>query len=154
MRELPLSKGYVALVDDEDFERVRHIHWHAKLAKQLYVYGRSNTHGLLHRFILGVTDPGVHVDHQDGNTLDNRRENLRIASPKENVRSRHRVNGRSGVRGVRFDHRKWRGSKRWYAYITVDRRRISIGNFATLDEASAARRAATRKYFGEFSGTV
>lgn len=104
MREITLSKGKVAIVDDEDFERVSQFNWYASQESRnglkCYAVRRAlkgepdyrpgrKTKIRLHRWILGLpalpTD-GMVVDHKNGNSLDCRRENLEIVTQQENMR--------------------------------------------------------------------
>jgi hypothetical protein len=85
-KEIPLTQGKVAVVDEEDFDRLNKHKWYAcKNGNTFYALRKSNVNGkrltiLMHREILGLKpgDPGV--DHRDGNGLNNRRKNLRLAS--------------------------------------------------------------------------
>lgn len=127
----------VALVDAADADQVAH-RWH--LTAQGYAGRRVTRDGrrtivLLHRELLGLThgDPRQ-GDHIDGNRLDCRRTNLRIATPAQNSQNRAPVGGSSRHRGVCF-HKQ---SGRWMAYGQVERRREYLGLHATEDDAAAA----------------
>lgn len=93
---------------------------------------------LLHRIIVGrmIGRPlqvGEMVDHLNRNTQDNRRSNLRLATPGDNARNTSlRKDNRSGVPGV-FWHE---GQKRWLAYVNHNGRRINLGSFVDKDEAA------------------
>jgi len=88
------------------------------------------------------------IDHRDGNALNNRWTNLRLASHTDNAANRPRLpRNTSGLKGVSFDRR--RGT--WAAQITKEGRRYFIGRFATALEAHAAYVAAARVLFGEFA---
>lgn len=97
----------------------------------------------LHGFLM-KPPKGTHVDHINGDKLDNRRANLRVVSPSQNQANRHRLNknNTSGVRGVT------RRGSRWIAQIMVDRRALYLGTFATPEEAVLVRREAELQYFG------
>ncbi len=92
MAEIPLNgrSGLVTLVDDEDAPRVATKRWYAmKPARSSTVYVRAMEDGktiLLHRFIVGLDDPLLCVDHINRNGLDNRRSNLRVCTKSENSR--------------------------------------------------------------------
>jgi len=94
----------------------------------------------LGRFLLNPT-PDMVVDHINGDTLDNRRENLRIATKSENQRNR-RISGKTGVRGVGFT--KWEGPNGKY---TVQFR---IGSYDTIEEASEVAARARQILEAEF----
>lgn len=107
----------------------------------------------VHRFLVGDEIPpdGVfHVDHINGDRLDNRRSNLRVVSPQVNQINRKHLNrnNTSGHRGVSRHPRKG-AAKTWRASITVNGKHLHLGVFATLEEAVAVRRAAERVHFPE-----
>lgn len=91
----------------------------------------------LHRVLMRAPK-NVLVDHRNGVRHDNRRENLRFATERVNSRNRHHASARSGVMGVQRLERPW--GLRYLAFVHVDRRRIHLGTFGSLDEAAAARR--------------
>lgn len=156
MKEIPLTRGYVAIVDDEDFERFGCVRWAALVTKRAtYAQRRvgSRTNGrivLLHREIMGA-ERGMEVDHIDGDGLNNRRGNLRTCSHKDNIRSSHkwRIKTASRFKGVVFA--KWAGKKGWRASITIDRRNRHLGYFASEEEAASAYDNAARVEFGVFA---
>jgi hypothetical protein len=150
--EIPLTQGFVAKVDLEDYELVMAAGpWHVILDPAGVTYvrhsarrdGRVTTIGL-HRFLTGWPL----TDHRNGDGLDNRRANLRQATPQENARNatRNRKNT-SGFKGVCWakSHSKWR------AKIGVNGRRRHLGYFATAEDAARAYDAAAREHFGEFA---
>jgi hypothetical protein len=93
-------------------------------------------------------DPAVMVDHEDGNKLNNRWTNLRLATNGENIcNSRLRRDNRSGVKGVIWEADR----ERWLAYITVNGRNTKIGRFESLAKAKGAIIAARIRLHGEFS---
>lgn len=154
MREIPLTKGYVALVDDEDYARVAAHKWTALLAKRkdrtvVYGYRRENwdnanrkwlTMIYLHRFIMETPD-GIDVDHLDGNGLHCWRENLREATRSQNLANNRRRIGVTGYRGVALD----RGVP--FAQISSKR----IGTFKTVEAAARAYDKMAVERFGEFA---
>jgi hypothetical protein len=98
----------------------------------------------LHQFLMGVKG----VDHKDGNGLNNRRNNLRIATLSQQMyNTAKRSDNTSGVKGV------WWHAQcgKWCAQIETEGRKISLGLFATLDAAAQARHAAEVKYHGTFA---
>lgn len=153
--EILLTKGYVAHVDPQDFRLVRY-KWRARVADNGRVYAQrhrgpgdaeSPSEILMHRQILGVTDPQVDVDHADGDGLNNRRFNLREKTRAEN--SRNVVGARvdnlsSGLLGVSFNKRL----RKWHAYINFDGKRRHIGFYGTKAEASSARLAVEKELWG------
>lgn len=102
---------------------------------------------LMHRQLLGAATWGEYVDHINGNTLDNRKTNLRKCSNAENVRNQRPVRARkSRYKGVSL---KGRGT--WVARITVQYKEIYIGSFVTEREAAIAYNEAAVKHFGQFA---
>jgi hypothetical protein len=139
----------VALVDDEDFDAVSAGgKWYAKprhrtfyAARNHWLNGKS-IHVQMHGLITGLN----FVDHANGDGLDNRRVNLRVADRSQNMMNRAmNLNNKSGFKGVHKDKTRWR------AGIQVDRRRISLGGFATPEEAARAYDVAALHYFAEFA---
>jgi hypothetical protein len=152
MKTIPLTQGLVALVDDVDFDRASAHKWSATKTKT-NVYGvrkartpAGQTTQLLHRFILGVTDPEIQVDHEDHNGLNCQRNNLRKCVRGENDGNRRKARGSSQYKGV-----SWSKSKgKWRAYITIERT-VHLGYFTDEVQAALAYDAAARIRFGVFS---
>ncbi len=152
MKEIPLTRGYVAWVDDDDFDRVRKYKWQADVSRDgLRVYAittlikpeRRNIR--LHRLVLNATE-GQLVDHIGGNstTLDCRKHNLRFASKGLNAaNSKPRING-SGHRGVCFHPQ----TRKWRASFVVDGKRISLGLFTKKEDAASTVRQALQNQWG------
>jgi len=102
----------------------------------------------MHRLILSITDPCIKVDHKDRNGLNNQRNNLRLATHKQNMANRSRHKGSvSKYLGVH-----WRKDRsRWLACITKDGVPCVLGSFKSeIDAAIAYNKAATRLH-GEFA---
>jgi|SRR5271157_1721466 len=156
MKEIELSQGYVALVDDEDFESVSEFGWsaHVHLRKDdsirsVYAVRQVTPHKSqrMHRFILGVEDSAVKVDHKDHNGLNNQRYNLRTTKTQNNQNARIRPDNTSGFKGVYWNKDK----KLWQAQILVAGKRKCLGRFIDPLEAACAYDMAAVKYFGEFA---
>lgn len=155
MKQIPLTKGLFALVDDEDFEWLSASKWHAhkdhNTKDTYYAYRKhpeKNSTQAMHRIILGISDPTILIDHRNGNTLDNQRHNLRICSHAENLRNM-KLNSKntSGFKGVNF----LKDSGLWRARITYKGQRIILGHFNTAEEAAHAYNEACLTYYGEFA---
>ncbi len=146
--EIPLTRGFTCVVDSVDFDVLSEFSWVVALRPDGVARGavttlyRPKRTIYMHRFIMGAT-AGTHVDHANGDTLDNRRANLRICSPSQNMMNR-RGWGRFG-KGVKF----CRG--RYQARIQAYGRMIHLGSFLTPDEARAVYDVAAREIHGEFA---
>lgn len=163
MIEIPLTKGYITIVDDVDADLADH-RWLVLMGGVDLIYARryitvahrKSKAVLLHREVLArvLGEPLTstqHCDHINGDGLDNRRANLRLATATENARNRKiSSNNTSGVNGVCWS----RNMNRWKAYIKVSRKLLVLGYFDKLEDAAQARRTAEREYFGEFSPTL
>jgi hypothetical protein len=97
----------------------------------------------MHRFILGVTDSNVFVDHINRDTFDNRRENLRLVSREVNAQNR-KLHSNNKLKATGVIYRKDRG--KYLAYIGIKSKPVYLGYFDSIDEAMAARKAAELKY--------
>jgi hypothetical protein len=158
MKKIPLSRGMTTIIDDEDFERVSQFKWSVTCHKERTppdYYARravwqpetrKSITVLLHRFILNAP-PDKHVDHINGDGLDNRRANLRLVTPAQNQQNLKRRRGASGFRGVQYDERK----RRHYARIKVNNQKIWLGFFDNAEEAARAYDAAAVKHHGEYA---
>jgi hypothetical protein len=150
-REIPLTKGQVALVDDNDALLVSGRKWTTFGARAHRYYARTGgPDGVaMHRLIMGLArGDRREVDHINGNTLDNRRHNLRICDHRENVRNRRLGrDNTSGYKGVTFS----KGKGKWQAQIAFDGRRRHLGYFSDPQIAHAAYCASARELHGEFA---
>lgn len=99
------------------------------------VYARRSDGAFMHRIIasLGSDDRRV-VDHINGDSLDNRRANLRIVTTAGNAQNQGSRGGSSPHRGVSWD----RVRRKWMAQAQLNGRKVTIGRYATEDEAGAA----------------
>jgi len=155
--EIPLSRGLVAIVDDHDAPFVNQWKWMALKAVRKYsepVFyavrfpyqkGGPRTCIFMHRELLHAP-PGMDVDHVNSNPLDNRRDNLRLATRTQNNANRREDRNQYGFRGVAQMSGKYR------ARIQVHKKQIYTPNcYSTPEEAAAAYDSLARKYFGEFA---
>jgi hypothetical protein len=163
MKEIKLTQDKIALVDDEDYPLLSAMSWHAWYNKNngqfyahhsVYQKGKSPATVRMHHFVLGITDSSTQVDHENGNPLDNRKQNLRICDRNQNARNRTRTHKRntSGYRGiVKTTVNK---SKPWVARIQIGDRRKHLGYFYTAEEAARAFDKAAKEIYGEFCGQL
>lgn len=149
---VPLTKGYTALIDADDVPLVEDWNWHAVVgattvyaARGMSAGGKSRTI-ILHRVLISAPD-GMDVDHINGDGLDNRRANLRIATRMENLCNKSiYCNNKSGFKGVYWD----RHNKRWRSRIWLNRKQHSLGSHATAEAAHEAYVAGSARIHGEF----
>jgi hypothetical protein len=146
---VPLTQGYTAIIDAADVPLVDEHNWHAMKCKNT-VYGRTKYCKLsvfLHRLIIKAPF-GFSVDHRDGDGLNNRRCNMRIATHSQNMHNMRRgKNNTSGFKGVDFSFGKWR------ARIKIKGKKKHLGVFTSPEEAHAAYCRASKKFHGEFGRT-
>lgn len=152
MKEITLSNGMIAKVDDQDYERLSAHAWHydpkgGGYARAL-VGGRECRKLLqMHRVVMDAPE-GVQVDHINGDGLDNRRCNLRLASRSQNQQNIFVApTNQTGYKGVHWDASKGK----YRAQIMKDKRRYRLGRFDSPEEAAQAYDAAARELFGEYS---
>lgn len=142
--------GEEVLISRKDIKKVNNLKWRQHKVKT-FTYFVSHNKGVrtwLHRFILGCPK-GKFVDHRSGDTLDNRRSNLRICTHTENNRNRKiSKNNFSGYKGISISNRK---AGTWRARIMVDWKRMCLGSFKNKEEAAKAYNRAALKYYGEFA---
>lgn len=153
MKEIQLTQGKVALVDDEDYARVVAFNWYAKEPWNClgWYAARNETIGIkqqrtiyLHAFILNFPDCAF-IDHINRDTLDDQKHNLRIATTVQSAANRELPVGVSGYRGVT------RSGLYWIARIAINGNRIYLGTFDTPEEAATAYDVAALQHHGEFA---
>ena len=160
MRDLALTQGKVALVDDADYERVGAFKWSARQEKRRphCWYAVRTIHKskkiskaktvYLHRVILDPLD-GFDVDHKDGDGLNCQRSNLRVATRSQNNMNRAvKAPNKTGYTGIEVKRDR---PSPYVARIHVNGRTIRSPAFATLEEAVTARAALVQQYYGEFA---
>lgn len=133
---IALTQGHFAKVSDEDYARVSAFKWYAARVKRgAYIYACRGVAGRrlgMHTFLAGME--GCVVDHINGDTLDNRRENLRAVSYSTNAQNITKPpRGNTGVRNV---YRNRRGH--YIAKLVRDGRQHYLGSFRSVDAAQAA----------------
>lgn len=155
---IQLTRGLNTLIDEADFPELSKTCWNAVASDHLFYAVRNFqrkgrwSHVLLHYAVFGEIPPGHQVDHRNRDNLDNRRDNLRLATPssnKANCRKRHREGGvASKFKGVLAG---WNG--KWKARITKDGVQTHLGVFTSETDAARAYDAAAIEKFGEFATT-
>jgi len=155
--EIPLTRGKFAKINLEDAPLVLRFKWRATPHDRTFYavtttprrLGHRNIY--MHRLLMESSSGDRSIDHINGDGLDNRRCNLRPASPCQqlaNQRRLHRDNV-SGFKGVSIEKR----TGKWRARIMVEGRDISLGQFDSIEAAAAAYDIAARKLSGEFACT-
>lgn len=141
--------AYDFLVDEEDVPLIGQYHWTAtKPRNHVYAICTRNQKNIrLHRLLVNAP-ASAYVDHINGNTLDNRRANLRVCTPGQNMaNSRLSSNNRTGFKGVGWNARK----QRFRAQIECNGKRHFLGYFKDPMSSHEAYMAKARELFGEFA---
>ncbi|MGA2914588.1 MAG: AP2/ERF family transcription factor [Sedimentisphaerales bacterium] len=148
-RLIKLTKNRYAKVDPQDYPVLSKYDWHLLEAKGRFYTVKLNE-GLIqsmHRFLMDAPKGRI-VDHRNGDGLDNRRANLRLATHSQNCcNKRITKKGTSKYRGVSIE----KGSKKWRATIYYNKINIPLGFFENEQDAARAYDNAAKKYHGEFA---
>ncbi len=154
MKYIKLTKDQIAIVDNEDYRLICENQWYAQKIRDAYYAARRPKKQkiiYMHRLILEnkldrPLEKNEFVDHINRNGLDNRRDNLRIATRSQNQMNK-KTQGKFKYKGVSRDKNR----KRWRARITFNKHRIHLGCFNDEIKAAKAYDEAAKKYFGEFA---
>ena len=156
---IPLGNGKEAFIDSCDMELASNFLWrlrrHVKIGEKFYaeatipedckhLYNCSKKRTSLHRVLLNAPD-GFDVDHVNGDGLDCRRSNIRIATKSQNASNRKYAPGIGKYRGVRA------AGKKWQAQLEHKGRNRYLGSFSTREEAALRYNEEAIKIFGEFA---
>lgn len=151
MREIPLTRGYVAQVDDEDYSVLSKMTW--SLREQsghryaFHSFRRGNFVACIymHRLVLGMTGSTGEVDHIDNCGLNNQKGNLRVCTHRDNMRNNSKRKGKHQFKGI------WRDGDGWRAQINVDGKKRHSGKCPTQEEAARQYDNMARLHYGEFA---
>lgn len=157
MKRIELTQKKIALIDNDDFKRINAVKWfYQKSGGAPYGYAvrwvRLTTGDKkiirMHWDVIGKPPIGMHIDHINGNHLDNRRKNLRMCTISQNGMNRGMAShNTSGFKGVTLH----KATKKWQAKIQASGKEIYLGLFTSKSAANRAYRVACVKYHGEFS---
>jgi len=145
------SKGEEFSFDIEDYDKIKDYCWWKNAQDYIVSHlPQSNKIIRMNRLLMNCNDENVVVDHINGDTMNNKKSNLRICTQQQNTfNSAKRIDNTSGVTGVWFDNRKDRN--KWVAEIKCDDIKHFLGSFNDIQEAINARKEAEQKYFGEYT---
>jgi hypothetical protein len=151
-RLIPLTKGAAAKVDEEDYATFSSLKWSLTdtgYARRTVVVEGKKKNQRLHRVIMQSAlgrplRPGEQVDHRNGDRLDNRRSNLRLATHSQNSQNTRRIN-KHGFMGVGKNH------SRFYSKIMVETQIVYVGTFDTPEEAGWMRDQWALELHGDFA---
>lgn len=146
---IQLTKGKTAIIDDEDYEKVRQYRWHVNhygyAVCNKYVGGYKSVAIYMHRLVNDTPD-GLYTDHINHDKLDNRKENLRSCTNRQNrYNTPIRKDNTSGAKGVRWHQ------NRWNARIFIDGKEKTLGSYDNRLDAARAYNEAAREHYGEFA---
>lgn len=152
-KEIPLTRGKVAIVDDDWYEMLSLVRWNADkhgYAKSGWRVKGKHYGCKMHRLIIDAPK-GYHVDHINGNTSDNRRANLRLCDSARNQHNSAKSIGLTSVySGVHWNS----ANKKWIAQMNVGGKRKYLGSYDSEIDAAKAYNDAGIYYRGEFFATI
>ncbi len=155
MKQIPLSQGLFALVDDEDFEELNKYKWCAYKSKNTFYALRNSLYKdnkkrhiiQMHRVILGLNDLEIKCDHIDHNGLNNQKYNLRPSTNAENCKNQKARNGTSKYKGVCWCKKR----NKWRANIRVNDKQVYIGHFNNEIDAAKSYDEMAKLHYKEFA---
>jgi hypothetical protein len=154
MKEINLTRGLKAIVDDDDYEFLNTMKWFAhKRGNHFYATRKYlNKQISMHRQIMGIGDLPIIIDHKDLNTLNNQKNNLRLSNKSQNnCNTKIRIDNTSNYKGVAPFRSRGKGPLKWRSTISKDKKWYHLGYFKTPEEAAKAYNEAAIKYHGEFA---
>jgi hypothetical protein len=148
--EMELTLGKFTVIDKADYELVKNYRWCYQ--NQGYVIagtGEGAKTIMLHRLLLGLKDPKLQGDHIDGNGLNNRRSNIRIATPVQNHQNRA-GSSLTRYKGV-YANLVRGGGVEYIVILYINGEQVKIGTYSTAEEAARAYDKKAREIYGEFA---
>ncbi len=150
MKTIPLTQGKVALVDDEDYEKVSQYKWRYDDGYAKTGHSSNNNMWRMHELIKGVPPMGFIWEHKDLNGINNQKTNLRLATRSQN--GANRAPSKNNTTGFKVLKRlEYRGRVTWQVRIGVQGKSITVGTYESKERAARAYDEAALKHFGEFA---
>jgi hypothetical protein len=149
MKQIPLTKGKYALVDDEDYEFLNQWKWQVNSDGYAITGVRNQGERIqirMHRLIIN-TPKGMETDHINGNRLDNRRDNLRVATKSQNLRNQKKRKSLSLYKGLAYRKR----DNAWEVNISDGSKQVFIGSFKNERHAAMAYDIWAKELYGKFA---
>ena len=153
-KQIPLTQGQFAIVDDKNFEWLNQWKWYALKSRYTFYAVRNvgkhpkQTLVLMHRQIMNAHKE-QEIDHHNGNGLDNHRINLRFCASGQNNQNQRKTRGTSKYKGVSWH----KNIKQWRVSIQDDYKTINLGYFDNEEDAARAYDQKAKELFGEFANT-
>jgi len=153
MKQIPLTQGQFAIVDDEDYDFLMQWKWVAQKSKKTFYAFKSvaapkKSRILMHRLLIKVSDPKIYVDHRDGNGLNNQKSNLRPCTPTQNQHNQQlSKNNKTGFKGVYFSS----ANNKFVSTIMVNKKALFLGLFTNPIDAALAYDIAAIELHKDFS---
>jgi hypothetical protein len=158
MKQIKLTHNKFAIVDDECFEYLNQFKWQCRVSRGGGEYatrsvriGKKVTRVSMHRVIMGIDGLDyrkIQVDHINNNTLDNRKENLRLVTPSQNQMNKKKANIKNSTSKYKGVSKK---NNKWIAKIKKNGKIYHLGSFHNEDEAADVYNRKANELFGEYA---